>query len=142
MKNAVDEDAQTSSQPAPRSTLEPRKRQREPTVSPQENVTKKPEEKRPKTSKKEEEWTEVLARKEDCKKKPKPVPTKQEVKACPRRGGSGQACRGGELRDHSEEPKKQGQLQKTEINRCLGFGHMAADCRRLDRSWSCRMSKK
>ena len=43
MKDVVDEGTQTSPKPAPRFTPERRKRQQEPTVSPQENVTKKPE---------------------------------------------------------------------------------------------------
>ena len=48
------------------------KRPREPTISPQDTAAKKPVVKRPKTSKKDEEWVEVPARKNLRKKKPKP----------------------------------------------------------------------
>ena len=43
-------------------------------ISPQENITKKPEEKRPRTSKKEEEWTEDPMRTERREKEHKPGP--------------------------------------------------------------------
>ena len=76
-KDVIDESSQTPPQPVPRSTPEPRKRQREPTVSPQETVTKKPG-KRPRTSKKEGEWVEVPARKELRKKGSKPGARKPE----------------------------------------------------------------
>ena len=58
-------------QPAPRSTPNTRKRLREPTASPEETNTKKPAEKRPEVSKKEEEWVEVTTRKDLRKKKMK-----------------------------------------------------------------------
>ena len=50
--------------PVPRFTSDTRKRLKEPTVSPEVTVAKKPEEKELKTSRKQEEWSQVLTRKE------------------------------------------------------------------------------
>ena len=65
----VDEGNQTLPQPALRSTPDTRKRLREPTASPEETNIKKPVEKRPKASNKEEEWVEVPNKKDLRKKK-------------------------------------------------------------------------
>ena len=54
-KVVLDECTQTFPEPAPRSTPEPRKRLREPTVTPEVMAAEKPVEKRPKTSKHPEE---------------------------------------------------------------------------------------
>ena len=70
-KGAVDEGSQTLPQPAARSTPDTRKRHREPTMSPEVSVVKKPAKKRPKASNKEEEWVEVPSRKNLQKKKRK-----------------------------------------------------------------------
>ena len=69
-KEFLDEGSQTLSQPA-MSTSDPRKRPREPTFSPVESGSKKPEEKRLKASKKEEERVKVSVRKNPHKTKPK-----------------------------------------------------------------------
>ena len=53
-KEVVDEGSQTLPQPAARSTLDTRKRLREPTVSPEASAAKKPVEKRPNVSNKQE----------------------------------------------------------------------------------------
>ena len=53
-KEVVDEGSQTLPQPATRSTLDMRKRLKEPTVSPEASATNKPAEKRPKVSNKGE----------------------------------------------------------------------------------------
>ena len=66
-KGVVDESSQTLPQLAARSTPDTRKRRREPTVSPEVPVVTKPMEKRPKASKKEEEWV-VVPRKKDLRK--------------------------------------------------------------------------
>ena len=70
-KGAVDEDSQTLLQPAARSTPDTRKRHREPTANLEVSVVKKPAEKRPKVSKKEEEWVEVPKKKDLRKRKVK-----------------------------------------------------------------------
>ena len=70
-KVIVDESSQTPTQQAPRLTSERRKRLREPTVNPEVTAAKKPEEERPRTSKKEEDWSKVPARKNLQKKKTK-----------------------------------------------------------------------
>ena len=67
----MDEGSQTLPQPAARSTPDTRKRHREPTMSPEVSVVKKPAEKRPKASNKEEEWVEDSSRKNLQKKKRK-----------------------------------------------------------------------
>ena len=67
-KGVVDEGSQTLLQPTARSTSITRKRRREPTVSPEVPVVTKPMEKRPRASKKEEEWV-VVSRKKDLRKK-------------------------------------------------------------------------
>ena len=54
-KVVLDESTQTLPDLVSRFTLEPHKRLREPTVSPERMAAKKPEEKRPKTSKQPEE---------------------------------------------------------------------------------------
>ena len=78
-KVVLDECTQTLPKPAPRSTLDPRKRLREPTVSPEVKAAKQPVEKRPRTSKQPEEWVEVPARRDlRKKKKSKPAPKKPE----------------------------------------------------------------
>ena len=68
-KVVLDEGTQTLPEPAPRSALDPCKRLREPTVSPEVMATKKPVEKRPRNSKHPEEWVEVPVKKDPCKKK-------------------------------------------------------------------------
>ena len=73
-KAVLDESRRTPPQPAPRSTPEPRKRQRDVTVSPEVTASKKPEEKGPKTSKHPEEWVGVPSRRNLQMKKPKPAP--------------------------------------------------------------------
>ena len=70
-KGPVDEGSQTLPQPAARSTPDTRKRHREPTASPEVSVSKKPVEKRPKASRKEEEWVEVPKKKGLRKRKGK-----------------------------------------------------------------------
>ena len=70
-KEVADEGSQTLPQPAARSTPETRKRVRELTASPEVSVAKKPAEKRPKASNKEEEYVEVLTRKNLQKRKRK-----------------------------------------------------------------------
>ena len=70
-KGAADECSQILPQPAVRSTPDTRKRYREPIVSPEVSVVKKPAEKRPKGSNKEEEWVEIPSRKNLQKKKRK-----------------------------------------------------------------------
>ena len=77
-KAVIDESSQTTAQPAPRSTPEPRKQQREVKVSPEVTASKKQEEKRTKTSKHPEDWVEVPARRDLWKKKPKPALKKSE----------------------------------------------------------------
>ena len=68
-----------SSYVAPKSTPDPCKRLREPTVSPEVRAAKKPVEKRPRTSKQLEEWVEVPTRRDlRKKKKSKPAPKKPE----------------------------------------------------------------
>ena len=62
-KNVVlDESTQTPPERASRYTPEPRKRLREPTVTPEVMAAEKPVEKRPKSSKNPEEWVEVPLR--------------------------------------------------------------------------------
>ena len=68
-KGVVDEGSQTLPQPAARSTPDTRKRVREPTASPEVPEAKKPAEKRPKASNKEEEWVEVPKKKDLRKRK-------------------------------------------------------------------------
>ena len=63
-KLVLDEGTQTLSKPAPKFSPDPRKRLREPTVSPEVRAAKKPVEKRPRTSKQPEEWVEVPARRD------------------------------------------------------------------------------
>ena len=74
----LEEGTQTLPEPAPRSTPGPRKRLREPTVSPEVTAANKPAEKRPKTSKNAQEWAEVPFRKGPRKKKSKRAPGKPE----------------------------------------------------------------
>ena len=74
-KVVLDENTQTPSESALRSTPEPRKRLREPTFSPEVMTSK-----RPRTSKQPEEWVEVPLRKDLRKKKPKAAPQKPERK--------------------------------------------------------------
>ena len=68
-KEVADEGSQTLAQAAARSTPDIRKRPRESTESPEASARKKPEEKRPKASNKEEEWVKVPNRKDLRKKK-------------------------------------------------------------------------
>ena len=78
-KEVADEGSQTLLQPTARSTLDTRKRVREPTVSLEASAAKKPAEKRPKVSNKEEEWVEVSSRihlQKNKKKKPSRTPEK------------------------------------------------------------------
>ena len=92
-KGVVDEGSQTLPQPAARSTPDTRKRRREPTVT-------KPMEKRPKASKKEEEWV-VVPRKKDLRKKRGKKPCKSPEQ--PRRAlrsGAHQTSGRDELRYH------------------------------------------
>ena len=78
-KVVLDEGTQTLRKPAPRTTLDPRERLRELTVSPEVRVAKKSVEKRPRTSKQPEDWVEVPARRDLRKKKKlKPLPKKPE----------------------------------------------------------------
>ena len=77
-KDVADEGSQTAPQPAPRFPPDIRKQQRGPPVSPQESATKMPEERRPRTSRKEEEWVDVLVRKNPRKNKPKTEAKKPE----------------------------------------------------------------
>ena len=70
-KGVVDEGSQTLPEPAARSTPDTRKRRREQTVSPEVPVVTKPMEKRPKASKKEEEWVVVPSKKHLRKKREK-----------------------------------------------------------------------
>ena len=72
----MNEECQNDLGPGGKSTPDFLKRSRKPTVSPQECVGKKPEEKRPKTSKKEKEWTELSG--SVRKKEPKPRAGKPE----------------------------------------------------------------
>ena len=65
----VHEESQTDIEPEGRSTLYPRKRPREPTESPEDPGNKKPEEKRPKSSKHAKEWVEFSAKKDRRKKR-------------------------------------------------------------------------
>ena len=51
----------------PRSTPDPHKRLREPTVSPKVRAAKKPVEKRPRTSQQPEKWVEVPLEEEEIK---------------------------------------------------------------------------
>ena len=60
--NLVSEGYQTAPPPAAKSIPDLRERQREPTVNLQETSTKRPEEKKPKTSIRKEECMEVWAR--------------------------------------------------------------------------------
>ena len=78
-KGVVDEGSQTLSQPAARSTPDTRKRAREPTASPEMPEVKKPAEKRPKASNKEEEWVEV-PKKKDLRKRKEKKPSKKPEK--------------------------------------------------------------
>ena len=71
VKSVKDEGYQTALQTVVSSTPDLRKRPREPTVSPKDTAAKKSEVRRRKVSTKEEEWVEVLARKNLWKKKPK-----------------------------------------------------------------------
>ena len=78
-KKVADEGSQTRPQPATRSTPDTRKRVREPTASPEVPAVKKLAEKRPKASNEEEEWVEVLKKKDLRKrkgKKPSKTPDK------------------------------------------------------------------
>ena len=77
-KVVLEEGTQTLPEPAPRSTPDPRKRLREPTVSSEVNAANKPAEKRPKTSEHPQEWAEVPLRKGPRKKKSKTAPRKPE----------------------------------------------------------------
>ena len=78
-KVVLDEGTQSLPKTAPRTTPDPRKRLREPTVSPEVRAAKKPVEKRPRTSKQPEEWVEVPTRRDlRKKKKSKPAPKKPE----------------------------------------------------------------
>ena len=74
----LDESTQTPPEPVPSSTSEPRKRLREPTVTPEVMAAEKPVEKRPKTSKHPEKWVAVPLRKDLRKKKLKPTSKKPE----------------------------------------------------------------
>ena len=56
-KDVLDESTQTPPELASRFTPEPRKRLREPTVSPEVMAAKKPKEKRSRTAKQPEEWS-------------------------------------------------------------------------------------
>ena len=69
MKAVLDEGTQTHPKPVPRTTPDPHKWLREPTVSPEVRAAKKPVEKRPRTSKQPEEWVEVPTRRDLWKKK-------------------------------------------------------------------------
>ena len=68
-KGDVNEGIQTIPQSAPRSTSDTRKRLRELPVSPEASAAKKPVEKRPKASNKEEKWVKVPVKKNLQKKK-------------------------------------------------------------------------
>ena len=84
-KGVADEGSQTLPQPAARSTPDTRERVREPTASPEVSAAKKPAEKRPKASNKEEDWVEVPKKKDLQKrkgKKPSKTPEKPP-RACP-----------------------------------------------------------
>ena len=70
-KEVADKGRQILLQLAARSTLDTRKRLREPTVSPEKSAAKKQMGKRPKASNKEEEWVEVSNTKDPRKKKGK-----------------------------------------------------------------------
>ena len=63
-KEVADEGSQTLPQPAARSTPDTRKRVRQPTASPEVSAVKKPAERRPKASNKEEDWVEVPKKKD------------------------------------------------------------------------------
>ena len=78
----ADEGSQTFPQPAARSTPDTRKRDREPTASPKVSAAKKPAEKRPEASNKEEEWVEV-PKKKDLQTRKRKKPSKSPEK--PRR---------------------------------------------------------
>ena len=76
-------------------------------MSPQDTAAKKPEVKRPKASTKEEEWMEVPARKNLCKKKPKPEAKKPEWPSRARPGSvTNKARQGSELHGHFKRPQE------------------------------------
>ena len=79
-KGVVDKGSKTRPHPAARSTPDTRKRIREPTVSPEESAAKKPVEKRPKASDKEQEWVQVPLKKDLWMKKEK-KPSKRPEKS-------------------------------------------------------------
>ena len=69
VKSVRDEGCQTAPQPVMSSTPDLRERPKEPTVSPEDIVAKKPEVKRLEASTKEEEHVELLTRKNHLKQK-------------------------------------------------------------------------
>ena len=73
-----DEGCQTTPQPKARSTSDLQKQPRELSVSPQETAARKPKEKSLRASSKEEEWVDVLTRKNLRKQKTKPGVKKLE----------------------------------------------------------------
>ena len=137
LASLVHKESQTDLEPEGRSTPDPRKRPREPTESPEDPANKKPEEKRPK-----EEAVWSCIRKEPSSgvevsltKKPFRGTRKAFVKMEDARA----------LKLLKAAHIKIGWVscrvrRKTDVKRCyrcLGFGHMAADCRGPDRSRSC-----
>ena len=97
-KGVVDESSQTLPQPAT-SSLDPRKRPKDPTASPEDPKTKKLEEEMPKASNKEEEWVEVLVEEKKKKKNIEDVGT-GDAWASTLRSSVHKTCRRNELRFH------------------------------------------
>ena len=77
-KEVADEGSQTLPQPAVMSTPGMRNRVREPTASPEVSAAKKPAEKRPKASNKEEEWVKVPKKDIQKRKGKKPFKTPEK----------------------------------------------------------------
>ena len=105
----MDEGSQTLPQPSARSTPDTHKWHKEPIVSPEVLVVKKPAEKRPKASNKEEECVEVPSKKNLQKKKRKKTEKTPKKNTSALRSGAHEIRRGNELCFYPERTEEERQ---------------------------------